>query len=94
MRYLAVAETPRRNLLASIRNRGHRAPEWHAVVDSHPKPIKTLCGMSYTAEAHRTWDQTMAAGRCPNCERLMLISPKKARGATFIAERTSSPGRS
>ena len=93
MRYLAVAEMPRRNLLASIRNRGHRAPEWHAVVDSHPKPIKTLCGMSYTAEAHRTWDQTAAADRCPNCERLIMISPNKSKGATFIAERSTSRGR-
>ena len=90
MRYLAVAEMPRRTLLTSIRHFGHMSPEWHAVADSHPKPIKTLCGLSYTSEAHRTWDQTMATGRCPHCERLLSMSNKKPRGATFIAEKAKT----
>jgi hypothetical protein len=92
-RYLAVAEMPQRNWLASITHRSPGAPVWHAVVETFPKPIKTLCGLTYTAEAHRTWDQTMSRARCPHCERLSLISAEQARGPTFIAEQSNSPGR-
>ncbi len=91
MRYLAVPETPRRSRLAAIRHWGHGAPQWHAVVDTNPKPIKTMCGLSYTTEAHRTWDQTMSAGRCPHCEQ-RVISAGKARSATFIGEPSPTRG--
>jgi len=90
MRYLAVPEMPPQSFWASLRHRGHLAPQWHAVADSFPKPIKTLCGLSYTAEAHRTWDQTMSAGRCPSCETLVKTA-SRAKGATFISERIASP---
>jgi hypothetical protein len=88
MRYLAVSEMPRRSLWDSVR-RGHRKLQWHAVADTAPKPIKTLCGMSYASEAHRTWDQTMPAARCPQCHRLVMAAPGK--GATFIAEAATAP---
>ncbi len=90
MRYLAVPEMPRHSFWVSLRHRGHLTPEWHAVKDSSPKPIKTLCGQSYTAEAHRTWDQTTSSDRCPACEHLVRTTGK-VRGATFIAEGISSP---
>jgi hypothetical protein len=93
MRYLAVAEMPRRNLMASIRNRGHWSPIWHAVADTSPKPIKTLCGQSYTSEAHRTWDQTMSPSRCPHCERRLVLASDGSRGPTFIAEPSKAPRR-
>ena len=89
MRYLAVPEMPRRNRFDSIRHWGHVPAEWHAVADTHPKPAQTVCGLGYTAEAHRTWDQTTSGARCPECERLVAIKPAKA--ATFISEKATSP---
>ncbi len=84
MRYLAVPEMPRHSFWALLRHRGHFPLEWHAVTDSSPPPIKTLCGQSYTAEAHRTWDQTASPDRCSACEHLVMTTGK-TRGATFIA---------
>lgn len=92
MRYLAVPVMPPHSFWASLRHRGHLVPQWHAVADSFPRPIRTLCGTSYTAEAHRTWDQTMSAGRCSSCEKL-VTSASKAKGATFISEPVASPRR-
>jgi hypothetical protein len=89
MRYLAVSEMPRRSLWASIRHWGQDMLQWHAVADTSPKPIKTLCGIPYTSEAYRTWDQTTSGARCPECQRLIAIAPGKA--ATFISESTTSP---
>jgi len=85
MRYLAVPEMPHRSLWASLRHFGHRTAEWHAVSEASPSPIRTLCGIAYGSEALRTWDQTTAADRCPQCERL-VTGADKAKGATFIAE--------
>ena len=90
MRYLAVPEMSRHSFWASLRHRGYFSRQWHAVTDSSPKPIKTLCGQSYTAEAHRTWDQTTSSDRCSACEHLVMTT-SKTRGATFIAEGVSSP---
>lgn len=88
-----MAEMPPRNLMSSIRNRGHGSPIWHAVAETSPKPIKTLCGQSYSSEAHRTWDQTMSPARCPHCERRVALSSNSGRGPTFIAEQSKVPGR-
>jgi hypothetical protein len=92
MRYLAVAEMPRvpprRSFWDSLRHRGRTLPEWHAVKDSSPKPIKTLCGLSYSAEAHRTWALTTPSNRCSACEHVVMTTD---RVSTFIAERLSSP---
>jgi len=85
MRYLAVRELPRRRFWVW----GHRSAQWHAVTETSPKPIKTVCGLSYTSEAHRTWDQTPSSGRCPQCTRLVLATPGK--GATFISDPAESP---
>jgi hypothetical protein len=92
MRYLAVAEMPPHGFWSSLRHRGQAARRWHAVADTFPKPIKTLCGFSYAAEAHRTWDQTTWSARCPTCQRLTTTADK-ARVATFISERAISPRR-
>ena len=88
MRYLAVPEMPRRSLWASLLRRSHW-PEWHAVADTAPKPIRTLCGSPYTSEAHRTWDQTMSGARCLQCEGLVTAA-RKAKGPTFVAEGPTS----
>lgn len=90
MRYLAVPEMPRRSFLFALRHRGHSMPEWHAVAETIPKPMKTLCGTPYLSEAHRTWDQTASGARCPRCERLVETAVK-ANGTTFIAEGAKSP---
>ncbi len=89
MRHLAIEEVARPSFWASLRHGGYVAPTWHAVTESAPRPIKTLCGRPYTSEALRTWDQTPLAGRCPQCERL-VSSASRAKGATFIAEATPS----
>ncbi len=85
MRHLAIEDMPRLGFWASLRHGGHCAPTWHAVTESAPRPIKTLCGLPYTTEALRTWDQTPFAERCPQCERL-VASANRAKSATFIAE--------
>jgi hypothetical protein len=85
MRFLAVSEIRGRSLLGSIWHRGHPMPEWHAVTETIPKPIKTLCGAPYVSEAHRTWDQTASGARCPQCARL-VASASATRGTTFIAD--------
>jgi len=91
MRYLAIPEMPRRSLWASLRHWGHWKAEWHAVADSPIKPIETLCGVPYTAEAHRTWDQTLSDARCPQCQRL-VTGADWVTGATSLAEgATSTP---
>jgi len=90
MRFLAVPEMPRHSFWASLRHRGYVSVQWHAVVDSAPKPIKTLCGQSYTAEAHRTWDQTPSSDRCAACGHLVKTTGR-TKGATFITEGVSSP---
>jgi hypothetical protein len=92
MRYLAIPEMPPHSFWASLRHRGRWVPNWHAVADTYPKPIKTLCGLSYMAEAHRTWDQTAAAGRCPACDRLATTA-QKSKGATFITDTVVAPRR-
>jgi hypothetical protein len=91
-RFLAVPETAHRNIFASLRHWGHAMPEWHAVVESIPMPIKTVCGWPYTAEAHRTWDQTSADARCPQSDRL-VAAVSTARGVTFKAEGARSAQR-
>ena len=53
------------------------------MTDTPIKPITTLCGFPYTAEAHRTWDQTLSDARCPQCEGLVAL---RAKGDTPIAE--------
>jgi hypothetical protein len=85
MRYLAVGETARPGFWASLRPRVNDAPTWHAVTESSPPPVKTLCGIPYTSEALRTWDQTPVAERCPQCER-MVTGASRARSAPFIAD--------
>ncbi len=89
MRYLAVPEMPGRDLWAWLRHRGDGAAQWHAVSDTSPRPTETLCGAPYTAEAHRTWDQTLPAARCPPCQRLVAAAHWLA-GATFVAEGSAS----
>jgi hypothetical protein len=89
MRYLAVSELPRRSVWIWVRYLGHRTIQWHAVADSAPKPIRTVCGRSYSSEAHRTWDQTILSARCPQCHRLVIAAPGKAK--TFVKEAASSP---
>lgn len=84
MRYLAVEEMARPGFWTSLRHRGSGASTWHAVTESAPRPIKTLCGLPYTSEALRTWDQIPVAGRCSQCER-MVAGASSVRSATFIA---------
>jgi len=64
-------------------------PEWHAVAETIPKPIKTLCGAAYATEAHRTWDQTASGARCPQCARLVSAAAA-TKGTTFIADGATS----
>ena len=90
MRYLAVPEMPHRTLWAALRDWGHATPEWHTVADSLPKPTKTLCGRSYTSEAHRTWDQTPFAARCPSCQWL-AVAADGARGALSVPDHPRRP---
>ncbi len=85
MRYLAVEEMARPGFWTSLRHRGSAVSTWHAVTESAPRPIKTLCGLPYTSEALRTWDQIPVAARCPQCER-MVAGASGTRSATFIAE--------
>jgi hypothetical protein len=92
MRYLAVPEMPRRNRFDSIRHWGHSPAEWHAVVDTHPKPAHTVCGLAYTAEAHRTWDQTMSTGRCSDCERLVPAADTAMVGGSRAEDSGPSDG--
>ena len=88
MRYLAVPEMPRRGLIFSLFRRRYWAPEWHAVAESFPPPIKTLCGSQYSSEALWTWDQTMSGSRCPQCERLVLaVSGSPANPSLMPLER-------
>jgi len=85
MRYVAVPEMPRRSLWASLRPWSHLRAEWHAVTDGPIKPTETLCGVPYTAEAHRTWDQTMSEARCPQCQRL-VTGADWVKGSTSLAD--------
>jgi len=89
MRYLAVPEMPRRSLWASLRPWGYQRAKWHAVTDTPIKPEKTLCGAPYTAEAQRTWDQTLFDARCPQCQPLVTRAGWVA-GATSFAEGAKS----
>jgi hypothetical protein len=89
MRYLAVSELSRRSFWIWVRHLGHRTLQWHAVADTAPKPIKTLCGRPYSSEAHRTWDQTILSGRCPQCHHLVIAAPGKV--TTFVKEAAPSP---
>jgi len=93
MRYLAVEEMARPGFWTSLRHRGSGAPTWHAVTESAPGPTTTLCGLPYTSEALRTWDQIPVAARCPQCER-MVAGAKNVRSAPFIAEvAVAEPGK-
>jgi len=71
VRYLAVSNTPQRALRVTLRPKAHGHPQWHAVAAANLKPIRTLCGMWCMSEAHRTWDQTPLATRCPLCQQLV-----------------------
>jgi len=91
MRYLGVPAMPRRSLWASLRPWRYLGAEWHAVTDTPIKPERTLCGIPYTAEAHRTWDQTLSDTRCPQCQRL-VTGAEWVKGATTSAPEMT-PGR-
>lgn len=89
MRYLAVSGTAQRRSLVTLRHWGRPTPHWHAVAETIPEPLRTLCGSPYGSEAHRTWDQVISGSRCPQCERLVAAA-SNAKGATFIAEGATS----
>jgi len=74
---------PRRSLWASLRPWRYLGAEWHAVADAPIQPERTLCGLPNTTEAHRTWGQTLADARCPQCQRLVT-------GAEWVKGATSS----
>ena len=84
MRYLGVPAMPRRSLWASLRPWRYLGAEWHAVADTPIKPERTLCGIPYATEAHRTWDQTLSDARCPQCQRL-VAGAECVKGATTAA---------
>jgi len=88
MRYLGVMEVRHRPLRGSLPFRSHWTPEWHAVADTSPKPIRTLCGFPYTSEAHRTWDQTTYAARCPQCQQLVTAAILRAKATGLRTEGT------
>ena len=87
MRYLGIPAMPRRSLWASLRPWRYLGAEWHAVADTPVKPERTLCGLLFTTEAHRTWDQTFSDARCPQCQRL-VVGAEWVQGATSIPEVT------
>jgi len=87
MGYLGVPAMPRRSLWASLRPWRYLGAEWHAVADTPVKPERTLCGLPFTTEAHRTWDQTVSDARCPQCQRL-VTGAQWAQGATSTPEIT------
>ena len=57
------------------------------MADTPVKPERTLCGLPFTTEAHRTWDQTVSDARCPQCQRL-VTGAQWAQGATSTPEIT------
>jgi hypothetical protein len=85
VRYLAVRETEHLGLLARLRHGTASKVHWHAIGETIPPPIKTVCGSPYTSEAHRTWDQAPPDDRCLECEGLVETA-LTAQGTTFIAD--------
>lgn len=71
VRFLAVSNPPPCSHRVMLRPRGFGHPEWHAVAAPNLTPIRTLCGLWCTSEAHRTWDKTPLPSRCPHCQQLV-----------------------
>ena len=84
-----MQEAKEHRLFTSLRHRGHWMIRWHAIGEADPKPIRTLCGLPWMSEAHRTWDQTPSGGRCQHCEGLVAIA-SKPKAATFTSKDATS----
>jgi hypothetical protein len=83
-----VPEMPsKRGFWTVLRHWGLWAPEWHAVAETIPTSMMTVCGTAYSSEAQRTWGQTLPGVRCPQCER--FVAEGMAKLPPFIAKAAS-----